>query len=67
MVNMKRLERIFLKLVLVHLFILIGVQMLFQHVTWFDYVNKLIQYEGVSGMEEQEKLDVFHQKIESHE
>ncbi|KRG09667.1 DUF5359 family protein [Lederbergia galactosidilytica] len=61
---MKRFERILFKLVLFQLFILIGVQTFFQDLTWFEYVNKLIQYEGVSGLEELDKLDVFQQKID---
>ncbi|MCJ7839445.1 YpfB family protein [Lederbergia sp. NSJ-179] len=60
---MKTFERILLKLVLFHLVILIVVQTVFQNLTWFDYVNKLIQYEGVSGLEEQTKMGVFDQLI----
>ncbi|WP_154669791.1 DUF5359 family protein [Bacillus niameyensis] len=60
--NMRTLDRILLKLVLVHLVFLIVVQLSFHHVSLFEYTNKLIQYEGVSGIEEQPKQDVFRMK-----
>ncbi|MCJ8006691.1 DUF5359 family protein [Lederbergia wuyishanensis] len=55
---MNAMERILLKLVLIHLIILIVVQG-FHEMGLLKYTNKLILYEGTAGIEEQEKLNVF--------
>jgi len=55
------MERILLKLVLIHLIILILVQG-FHEMGFLKYTNKLILYEGTAGIEEQPKLNVFNVK-----
>lgn len=56
---MKRVERVLLQLVVIHLLILVVVQFLLQDLPWFSYTNPLIQFEGVYGIESQDSFDVF--------
>ncbi|MBS4194516.1 DUF5359 family protein [Lederbergia citri] len=58
---MSTMERILLKLVMIHLIILILVQG-FHEMGFLKYTNKLIIYEGTAGIEEQPKLNVFNGK-----
>ncbi|MBW8349102.1 YpfB family protein [Bacillus sp. IITD106] len=58
---MSTMERILLKLVMIHLIILILVQG-FHEMGFLKFTNKLILYEGTAGIEEQPKLNVFNSK-----
>ncbi|MBS4199521.1 DUF5359 family protein [Bacillus sp. FJAT-49732] len=55
---MNTMERILLKLVLIHLIILIVVQG-FHGMGFLKYTNKLVLYEGTAGIEKQPKINVF--------
>lgn len=59
---MKAIERILFKLVIIQLIILIVVQGMIHEFPIMNYLNKLQLYEGVAGMEEQPKMDVFNLK-----
>lgn len=56
---MKTFERILLKLVFTHLVLLTVVQLVLHQFEIMEYANKLIHYEGVSGLEDQHRHDVF--------
>ncbi|MEC2110940.1 YpfB family protein [Bacillus stercoris] len=56
---MKTFERLLIKLVFIQAIILLGVQFLFHYQHIEPYVSKVIQYEGVDKMAENNRVETF--------
>lgn len=58
---MKRVERIIIKLLLIHLFLLIIAQIFLKQDDVRPFLSKAIRYEGVGNMTITEWVETFHQ------
>ncbi|TDY52656.1 YpfB family protein [Bacillus subtilis] len=56
---MKTFERLLIKLLFIQAIILLGIQFLFHYQHIEPYVSKVIQYEGVDKMEENNRIETF--------
>ncbi len=57
---MKRIERILVKLVIIHAVLLILCQILLHHFSLFPVLNDLALYEGVTGQSFTNILEIFN-------
>ncbi|MGD6831500.1 YpfB family protein [Sutcliffiella halmapala] len=58
---MKRLEGIIVKLLIIQLFCLVIAQALILYTEVSPFLTKVVQYEGVDGMEIMEHIETFDQ------
>jgi hypothetical protein len=59
---MASIERIMLKLAIIHLILLLAVQLVMHEFGLFSNKNPLILYEGASGLKEQQEQSVIFEK-----
>jgi hypothetical protein len=56
---MKSFERILFKIIIVHIVLLIGIQLMFHFVHIEPYVSKAVRYEGVNQIKIEEWIETF--------